>query len=421
MSARPLIALTAIVAAALAPACAGDRGPAAAIDAAPAAEAAPPAVIAPPPIAVAPPPIASAPPAPAPPPGHDFLPDARALQALALCQGDTAAALPPGVRARHCARVAAIQERYRARWLTPARAFLATIVPADVPTTVVYPFAGGDLATALTVFPAATELTTLSLEPAGDPRTIATLTPAQRARALAVIADELRFLYVANFSNTRNLIDAMRGGELPTQLAFSLSALALHDCELVWVRYFRLAPDGAIAYLTDADVAAAPPATAGARDRRNRAFGDVELGFRRAGDPTVRVYRHLQANLDDAHLGADGRVLAHLAAKGHVAAMTKAAAYLLGWDTFARVRAWLIADAVWMVSDASGLPPQRAAAAGLGQEVWGQFVGAHMHAPRASDRAWRALFAASPTRALPIPFGYRDRRGHAHLIVTRRP
>ena len=59
--------------------------------------------------------------------------------------------------------------------MKPARAFFAAHVPKDVPKKVVYPFAGGDLSTALTVYPDADEITNMSLEPAGDPRDIDTL------------------------------------------------------------------------------------------------------------------------------------------------------------------------------------------------------------------------------------------------------
>ena len=55
-----------------------------------------------------------------------------------------------------------------------------------MPKTVVYPFGGGDLLSALVAFPDATEITTISLEQAGDPRRLRTLTPdADRARASA--------------------------------------------------------------------------------------------------------------------------------------------------------------------------------------------------------------------------------------------
>ena len=50
------------------------------------------------------------------------------------------------------------------------------------PKTVVYPFGGGDLMSALVAFPDATEITTISLELAGDPRRLEKL-DAERARA----------------------------------------------------------------------------------------------------------------------------------------------------------------------------------------------------------------------------------------------
>ena len=52
--------------------------------------------------------------------------------------------------------------------------------------------------------------------------------------------------------------EAGSGVLVPTQLIFGLSALKLHGFELVGLRYFRLEDSGAIHYLDDAEVAAAP-------------------------------------------------------------------------------------------------------------------------------------------------------------------
>ena len=48
--------------------------------------------------------------------------------------------------------------------------------PAGLPSSVVYPFGGGDLVGALVTFPDAKEITTISLEHAGDPTRLAKLT-----------------------------------------------------------------------------------------------------------------------------------------------------------------------------------------------------------------------------------------------------
>src|SRR2546423_2577534 len=152
----------------------------------------------------------------------EFLAEAKELLVVGACAEGKSGHVKPDVIAAHCKTVRAAQDEYVKQWLQPAREMLRPLVPATLPKTVVYPFAGGDLSTALTVFPDADEITTLSLEPAGDPRALARLPEAQTVRALDVIARELAELYKASFSKTMNMIEAMRAGQLPTQLIFGL-------------------------------------------------------------------------------------------------------------------------------------------------------------------------------------------------------
>src|SRR4029077_940813 len=118
----------------------------------------------------------------------------------------------------HCDVIKKAQGDYLGQWVKPAHSFFIERVPNDIPKKVVYPFAGGDLSTALTVYPDADEITTISLEPAGDPRALGHLKGGELDRALQQVQYELKFLYRVNFSNTINMIDAMREGSLPTQL-----------------------------------------------------------------------------------------------------------------------------------------------------------------------------------------------------------
>jgi hypothetical protein len=352
--------------------------------------------------------------------GHDFTADGKALLSVGAC-GDVAA--PPGfdpkVLAAHCEVIKSAQNDYLTKWVKPARAFFAEKVPANVPKKVVYPFAGGDLSTALTVYPDADEITTLSLEPAGDPRDLEHLKGKDLDAALKKVQYELKFLYRVNFSNTINMIDAMRAGLLPTQLIFGLSALKIHGYEVVALRYFKLEPDGAIHYLTDAEVAAAPAPAAAKPEVRNRIFANVEVQFKKPGG-RVQVYRHIQQNLDNEHLKADPRVLKHLEAKGPIAGMTKAASYLLSWDSFSLMRDYLTGHVQWMVSDATGVAPKWGKAAGFEYETYGAFVGPHIPAGGSIAKEWKAEFAAEPRRELPFRFGYYDKQNANHLIIMRK-
>jgi hypothetical protein len=288
-----------------------------------------------------------------------------------------------------------------------------------VPRKAVYPFAGGDLSTALTVYPDADEITTISLEPAGDPRALADLKGGELDRALKKVEYELKFLYRVNFSNTINMIDAMREGTLPTQLIFGLSALKIHGFDVVSLRYFRLEPDGSIHYLDDAEVGAVPSPSKARATVRNRVFANAEIQFRRPGG-RIQVYRHIQWNLDNEHLKSDPRVLKHLEAKGTIAGMTKAASYLLSWDSFSTMRDYLVGHVSWMVSDATGVAPKWGKPAGFEYETYGDFTGPHIQAGGSIAKDWRVEFESEPKRDLGFRFGYYDKHNANHLIIMRK-
>jgi hypothetical protein len=232
----------------------------------------------------------------------EFLEEARQLMIVGACAKGEAPKVKPDVIAAHCKKVTAEQDEWKKSWLGAAGPFFKTHVPGGLPKQVVYPFAGGDLATALTVYPDAEEITTLGLEPAGDPTTLGRLDEGDTKRALGVVASELEFLYRSSFSKTMNMIYAMRAGQLPTQLVFSLSALQMHGYELVGVRYFKLDSSGDVVYLTEPEIAVAKKI----RDvgARNRAFGNVEIKFKKPGAKNPQTYRHIAANIDNSHLKA---------------------------------------------------------------------------------------------------------------------
>jgi hypothetical protein len=353
--------------------------------------------------------------------GEDFVAQTLALFRVAACgpSGEVPARFDAAVVARHCDELGHAYDEYKKAWVDVARPFLASIEPKDLPRQVVYPFGGGDLVSALTTFPDATEITTISLEPAGDVRPIDRLGADRLSRELAVHRAHLERLFEKAHSRTDNLEKESRT-ELPGEILFALAALVVHGDEPVSLRYFRLRSDGAVSYVTREDLDAA------ARKPRelHSLLENVELRFRSAGGAgaPVQVLRHISWNLDDSHLKADGSLLAHLSEKGKVAAMTKAASHLLWNEHFALIRGWLLDHTDWMVSDSTGVPPRFAQPAGFVQETYGKFAGP---APfglldgRDADDL-KQLFASQPPRDLPFRYGYPDIGGRAHLIVTRR-
>lgn len=351
----------------------------------------------------------------------DFIAEARELLVVGACAPGTStkATVKADVAEAHCKRVKAAQDEYKKTWITVAAPFFKQHVPANLPKTVVYPFAGGDLSTALTVYPDADEITTLSLEPAGDVRALGKLDATQTKQSLAVVATELESLYRSNFSKTMNMISAMRGGKLPTQLIFSLSALHIHGYEPVALRYFKLDNAGELVYLTAADVARLDKI--GDVSARNRGFGNVEIKFKKQGGTREQTYRHIVANLDNEHLVQWAAPVKHLKKKGRVAAMTKAASYLLSFGDFSTIRNYLLENVEWMVSDTTGVPPPYGAPLGFQYETYGGWEGSNMAAGNGSVRPhWKALWAAQPRRELAFRFGYPNNKGEGHLVFMKR-
>ena len=326
----------------------------------------------------------------------------------------------------HCALFRPALDAYR-RYVETAGPFLTGLQPKDLPTTVVYPFGGGDLLSALTTFPNLSEVTTLSLEHAGDPRRAAASDADSLADSLRRFRNDINGLLTMSDSTTENMMDLQRG-DVPGQLAFFLVALAIHDQEPVGLRYFRLEPDGEIHYLDEHEIADIEDDLAKRLNQRWKspdfsiAFSNVELTFRPKNQPNapLRVHRHIAANLMDGPLSMDSSVIAYLEKRGHVTAMTKAASYTLWNPNFSRVRTYLLENMSFMLSDSTGIPPQYIPAAHFVQETYGTFAGPFLDANSHDADDFRQLWTSQPMRPLPFRYGYLDAERRPHLIVTRR-
>ncbi|MCK6551336.1 hypothetical protein L6R52_36210 [Myxococcota bacterium] len=359
--------------------------------------------------------------------GKDFAAEAKLLYRVVACAGDDAvpAHLDAKVVGAYCERLGKSIEKYRTNYVDGASKFIAGIRPADAPKTVVYPFGGGDLLSALTTYPDASLITTMSLEHAGDPRRIHTMKKGRLASSLAVIRNMGGGLLVWNDSKSETLMKAQRN-DLPGQISLFLIALATHGYEPVSLRFFRVEPDGSLHYYDEAEIAALEHDGASKLKSNwtppdfSEAFSHSELTFRkRGGSGELRVHRHLAANLGDASLATTPGVIRYLEKQGRVSAMTKAASYLLWYDSFATIRNYLLANMDFMVSDSTGIPPEYATKAGFEQETYGRFERSFLNVHEKYNAQFRKLWRAQPERPLPFRYGYIDGAKHYHMLITR--
>lgn len=396
------------------------------------------------------PPPAPVEPAPAPPPataeaaeGTDFIDDAKLLYRVAAC-GNVDSALPSTLAngdaaavakldkmvAAHCKAILGKIAEFRTTYFEKGRAWFDSVVPKDVPRTVVYPFGGGDLLSALVAFPEATEITTISLELAGDPRRLRTLPPASLERSLGALRAEIGGLISVGSNTSENLSNQQRN-DLPGQVSSFLLGLVAAGYEPVAMRYFTLDDGGGVHYLSQREIDEIDDAAKKSAPKSlkqdwlppsfSHAFSNVEIRYRTPGSSEVRVHRHIGWNLGDPYLAKNPQVIRHLEAKGPVTVLVKGASYLLYRGDFKVIRGYILDHLAWMLSDSTGVPPTFAKPAGMIQETYGRYAGAFLEGAQANkhDDAFIELWASQKPRRLPFRFGYVDKDKQAHLVVTR--
>lgn len=306
----------------------------------------------------------------------------------------------------------AIIGEYKRRWLSVAMPFLAGIVPKGLPTTLVYPFGGGDLVSALATFPDATDITTISLEPAGEAAKV--FQGGGQNWRLTKMRKDIGFLLNQAFSRTEDM-DQQIEEQIPGQIIYSLMALRVHGFEPVGLKYFRFGPNGEVKYWNKPDL-----------DQQihlgnTHVWDDMELTFRRPGSSELRTHRHIYIDLSDKRFEKDPVLLKFLATKGRVAAMTKACSYLLWEGGFSTIRKYLLDNADWMISDATGIVPSIARPAGFELETYGNFTAAIMKVPQGPKDEMTALWRSQPKRKLPFRYGYPNHgSGEGQILIMRK-
>lgn len=358
--------------------------------------------------------------------GHDFIQEAKLFHDIVACGTETAAqADATRTVKRHCKELRDPVRRFKKRYLGRAARFLAKRRPATLPATVVYPFGGGDLISALVTYPDATEITTVSLEHAGDPRRLKMLQDKDLEERLTLFRTTVNGLLNLHDSTSKNL-RKMEKGPLPGQLSFFMLGIAAAGYEPVSMKFFKINDDGSLHYYSKREIQQLDSTLATKKERRwidtdySIAFSNVELTFRKVGDPNASsvVHRHIVFNLDNEHF-TNSPLSRHLKAKGKIAAMTKAASYLLWLKDFSAIRDYLLDNMTFMFSDSTGIPPLYAKRKGFEQITYGTFMGSFLRASKYHNEAFLALWQEQPQRALSFRYGYTDSQDNYHMMITR--
>lgn len=352
-----------------------------------------------------------------PPPKSDDVTDqARYLYGRLVCRGRT----PDGP----CKSLDQAVTIYRSNYLKPMRSWLASRRPKKLPPALLYPFSGGDLISALAVYPHQRQFVHFSLEHGGPASVIRGMSPAVELQARWKLVWMARNLLMAGESFSVDLQKQERA-RLPGTLPLLLVALKVHGGTITGLSYLKVKPDGSLVRYSRTDLVAAGPkakrrALKWKDPRFSLRYSNVELRFRLKGDTQDRSIIHVAANLSNGGLAKRPGIVALIERLGPHALMVKAASYLM-WDNgFSTIRKAVFARAVWGISDVSAPYPTWLMKNGWRLEAYGRFDCLKKKRMHASSIGWRMLFRRPKSRALPFRYGYVDCKNQHHVVILRR-
>ncbi len=350
------------------------------------------------------------------PKSADLTDQARYLYGRIVCQGRT----PDGP----CKSLDQAVTIYRSNYLAPMRPWLASRRPKQLPPALLYPFSGGDLISALSVYPHQRQFLHFSLEHGGPASAIRGMSPALELQARWKLVWMVRNLLMAGESFSVDLQKQEQAG-LPGTLPLLLVALKVHGGTITGLSYVKVKPDGSLERYSRKELASAG-ARAKRRDRKwkdprfSHRYSNVELRFRLKGDTQDRSIIHVAANLSNGGLAKRPGLLALIKRLGPHALMIKAASYLM-WDNgFSTIRAAVFSRAAWAISDVSAPYPTWLIKNGWQLEAYGRFDCLKKKKMHASSIGWRMLFRRPKSRALPFRYGYVDCKSQHHVVLLSR-
>lgn len=346
----------------------------------------------------------------------DLSAEARYLYGRIVCQGRPADG--------PCKSLAQAITAYRDSYIKPMRPWLAKRRPAKLPPALLYPFSGGDLISALSVYPDQRQFLHFSLEHAGPVTAIRGMSAALEQQARWKLVWMARNLLSAGESFSVDL-KKQEQAELPGTLPLLLVALQVHGGTITGLSYVKIKPDGSLVRYSRAELTAASPKAARKapkwKDPRfSMRFSNVELRFRLKGDTEDRSILHVAANLSNAGLAKRPGIVQLIGRLGPHALMIKAASYLM-WDNgFSTIRDTIFARAVWGISDVSAPYPAWLMKHGWRLETYGRFECLKKKRMHQSSIGWRVLFRRPKSRVLPFRYGYVDCKSRWHAVLLYR-
>ncbi len=296
--------------------------------------------------------------------------------------------------------------RYNEHYFSPMRAWAAAELAPRIPATapLYYFFSGPDALGALAFFPSATDYLLGGLEPVGNLPEPLGLPQDRLAPALGNLRESTDVILNYGHFITKEMKSDLTTSEFRGVLPVLMTFLAMTGGEVLDVSFFGVEKNGMVR-------------ETGRIPAGEGVLPGVRITFRRDALSVPQRIHYVQANVADDSLSSGLMVWAAGFGKGNV--YLKAASYLLHESSFSKIRAFLMAQAVSVLQDDSGIP--------LSYFMNGDwrclFFGTYSGTLDIFNKYEQPKLAeAMRLQASPLPFGtgYKWRLGESNLLLAIR-
>lgn len=296
-------------------------------------------------------------------------------------------------------------ERFRARNLKHMESWRRKHVAGKGTGLVMYPFSGPDILNALVFFPGADEYVMIGLELPGDVPEPLGLPAGTVHNELWRLRNSLRTILDLNLFRTSEMKADFSAGSFSNITGVMMFFLARYDYRILGITNIFIDRDGNIGYDR-------PPVGAAVT-------GGVEFTFRkRAGSP-VKTARFFSVDLSDGSLTRLRGFSSFLSKRSGFTTFLKSASYLLSYDNFTILRAYLLAGSRYLVQEDSGIPYKY-----FSEKEWAlSFYGNYRVLAMFANRFQRDLDGVMKKRSagpLPFDFGYGFVPEKSNLMIAEK-
>jgi hypothetical protein len=272
---------------------------------------------------------------------------------------------------------------------------------------VFYMFGGPDFVNVYLIYPDAPQFVLCGLEPVGSVPPLESMSTEDLEAGLRGIHASLEPMFRMGFFVTKDMIEALRHGDVYGVLPVLYVSLARTGNSITSVEYLKLSEAGKLTGVPE--------------DSKNRdGVKGVKITFTHAGASASQELYYFREDVSDKALGHDNRFLNYLNALGPGNTYLKAASYLMHLKDFTLIRDFLLSRSASILQDDSGIPYRYFLTESWHVTLYGNYTKTIKDFKWAfQDDLQKAYQSSSEVKPMPFKTGYGTREYQNLLFATR--